>query len=179
LRIKLHNVSGNIVHHVAILKRFLDQKGIQAQVIKGFCVIPETKEACEHYWTRVAVSAEQTLPPTFLDLDIGFEVAKLRSPELQALHPVLLESLGTMSSSLTRSDEKEFLIRDENERLFELLKRDPKAFWLEAPRDVESVPDDDPLTSVPTYSRLDLRGEPVNVSKSPSFSFFGNCVKAM
>lgn len=133
LRIKLHNVSGNVVHHVAILKRFLEQKGIQAQVIKGFCVIPETKEACEHYWTRVLVPTGQELPPTFLDLDIGFEVAKLRSPELQALHPVLLES---MPSGVNRSDEKEFAIRHENERLFELFQRDPKAFWLEAPRDV-------------------------------------------
>lgn len=127
LRIKLHNVSGNVVHHVALLKRFLDQKGIQSQVVKGFCVIPETKEACEHYWLRTCEG---------LDLDIGFEVAKLRNPELQALCPVLLESIEGMPN-LTRSDEKEILIRDENERLFELLTQDPKAFWREAPRDVK------------------------------------------
>ena len=125
LRIKLRNVSGNVVHHAAILKRFLDQKDIQSQMIKGFCVIPETKEACEHYWIRIF--------PENLDLDIGFEVAKLRSPELQALHPVLLESMPT---GMNRSDEKELLIRDENERLFELFQQDPKAFWREAPQDV-------------------------------------------
>ena len=126
LRIKLHNVSGNVVHHVALLKRYLEQKGVPCHVVKGFCVIPETKEACEHYWLRTEEG---------LDLDIGFEVAKLRNCELQALHPVLLES---MPSGMTRSDEKEFLIRDENERLFELLQRDPKAFWREAPQDVRA-----------------------------------------
>ena len=132
LRIKLHNVSGNVVHHAAILKRFLDQKGVMSEMVKGFCVIAETKEACEHYWVRVPLENSES----FLDLDIGFEVAKLRSPELQALRPALLESIEGMPN-LTRSDEKEFVIRHENERLFELFQRDPKAFWREAPRDVK------------------------------------------
>jgi hypothetical protein len=127
LRIKMHNVSGNVVHHAALLKKSLDQQGIKSEMVKGFCVIPETKEACEHYWIRALDSG--------LDLDVGFEVAKLRSPELQALHPVLLES---MPPGMTRSDEKETMIREENERLFELYQRDPKAFWREAPRDVTS-----------------------------------------
>ena len=127
LRIKLHNVSGNVVHHAAILKRFLEQKGVKSEMIKGFCVIPETKEACEHYWVRTEEG---------LDLDIGFEVAKLRNHDLQALHPALLESIEGMPN-LTRSDEKEFVIRHENERLFELFQRDPKAFWREAPQDVK------------------------------------------
>ena len=128
LRIKLRNVSGNVVHHAAILKKVLDQKRMPSDMVKGFCVIPETREACEHYWIR--------LRETALDLDIGFEVAKLRSPELQALNPVLLESIEG-SQNLTRSDEKEFVIRHENERLFELFQQDPKAFWREAPQDVK------------------------------------------
>ena len=127
LRIKLHNVSGNVVHHAALLKKSLDQQGVKSEMVKGFCVIPETKEACEHYWVRDLKSG--------LDLDVGFEVAKLRSPELQALHPVLLELIPP---GVTRSDEKETMIREENERLFELYQRDPKAFWREAPRDVTS-----------------------------------------
>ena len=127
LRIKLHNVSGSIVHHVALLKKTLDQQKFETEMIKGFCVIPETKEACDHYWIREK--------QTGLDLDVAFTVAKLRSPELQALHPVLLESLPP---GLIRSDEKETMIREENERLFELFQRDPKAFWREAPRDVTS-----------------------------------------
>ena len=125
LRIKMHNVSGNVVHHAALLKKHLDHQGIKSEMVKGFCVIPETKEACGHYWIRDLNSG--------LDLDVGFEVAKLRSPELQALHPVLLESIPP---GMTRSDEKETMIREENERLFELYQRDPKAFWREAPRDV-------------------------------------------
>lgn len=130
LRLKLRNISGNVVHHAAILKKVLDQQGMRSEMVKGFCVIPETKEACEHYWIRVPVG-DSSLP---LDLDIGFEVAKLRSPELQALSPVLLESIPP---GMIRSDEKELMIRDENERLFELFQRDPKAFWREAPQDVK------------------------------------------
>jgi len=130
LRLKLRNVSGNVVHHAAILKKVLDHQGTRSEMVKGFCVIPETKEACEHYWIRVETE-DPSLP---LDLDIGFEVAKLRSPELQALNPVLLESIPP---GMIRSDEKELLIRDENERLFELFQRDPKAFWREAPQDVK------------------------------------------
>lgn len=126
-RLKMHNISGSVVHHVALLKRHLDHKGFKTEMIKGFCVIEETKEACDHYWVREKESG--------LDLDIAFTVAKLRSPELQALCPVLLESLPP---GLTRSDEKETMIREENERLFELFQRDPKAFWREAPRDVTS-----------------------------------------
>ena len=133
LRIKMHNVSGNVVHHNALLKRFLEQKGVKCELVKGFCVIHETKEACEHYWVRVATENPSLLPP--LDLDLSFEVAKLKSPELQALYPALLESIEGIPN-LIRSDEKEFVIRHENERLFELFQRDPKAFWREAPQDV-------------------------------------------
>jgi len=125
LRLKMHKISGSPVHHIAILKKILDNKGIKTEMIKGYCVIPDTKEACDHYWIREI--------ETGLDFDIAFEVAKLRSPELQSLHPVLLE---TIHPGLTRSDETEWQIRRENERLFELYQQDPKAFWLEAPQDV-------------------------------------------
>ena len=125
-RIKMHNISGSVVHHVALLKRALDQQGIACEMIKGFCVIMESKEACEHYWIRETA--------TGLDFDVAFTVAKLRSPELQALHPVLLESCPP---GLIHSDEKETQILEENTRLFELWQRDSKAFWREAPRDVK------------------------------------------
>jgi len=130
LRIKMHNVSGNVVHHNALLKRFLEQKGVKCELVKGYCVIRETKEACEHVWVRVPGPQGPSL-----DLDLSFEVAKLKSPELQALYPALLESIEGIPN-LIRSDEKEFVIRHENERLFELFQRDPKAFWREAPQDV-------------------------------------------
>jgi hypothetical protein len=127
LQIKLRRTTGTIIHHIAILKRILEQKGHKTEMIRGFCVIPETKEACEHYWLRD--------PNTGLDIDIGFTVAKLKSPELAAIHPVLLMELP---QGLTRSDQEEILIRDENQRLFELFRADPKAFWREAPRDVSN-----------------------------------------
>jgi hypothetical protein len=127
LRLKLHNVGGTVIHHIAILKRALDQKGFRTEMVKGWCVIPETKEACEHYWLRDL--------DTGMDIDLGFAVAKLRSPELMALRPVLLESLP---QGLTRSDQEETLIRAENCRLFELHQADPKAFWRAAPKDVAS-----------------------------------------
>lgn len=127
LRLKLHNVSGTVIHHIALLKRSLDQKGFRTEMVNGWCVIEETKEACEHYWLRDI--------DTGLDIDIGFAVAKLRNAELMALRPVLLESLPP---GLNRSDSEETLIRAENRRLFDLYQSDPKAFWREAPRDVSS-----------------------------------------
>lgn len=125
LRIKLHNVSGTIIHHIAILKRALDNKGFKTEMVKGWCVIPETKEACEHYWLRDLA--------TGLDIDIGFAVAKLRNAELMALRPVLLENLPP---GLDRSDSGEILILSENCRLFDLHQSDPKGFWRAAPKDV-------------------------------------------
>lgn len=127
LRLKLHNVSGTVIHHIAVLKRSLDQKGFRTEMVKGWCVIEETKEACEHFWLRDL--------DTGLDIDIGFAVAKLRNAELMALRPVLLESLPP---GLNRSDSEETLIRAENCRLFDLYRADSKAFWREAPKDVSS-----------------------------------------
>lgn len=127
LRLKIHNVQGTVVHHLALLKRSLDQKGAKTVMVKGWCVIEQTKEACEHYWLREV--------DTGLDMDLGFAVAKLRTPELAALHPVLLESLPP---GLTRSDSEETLIRAENSRLFDLFQENPKAFWRESPREVAS-----------------------------------------
>ena len=127
LRLKVHNVPGTVIHHLALLKRSLDQKGTKTVMVKGWCVIEQTKEACEHYWLREV--------DTGLDMDLGFAVAKLRTPELAALHPVLLENLPP---GLTRSDSEETLIRAENSRLFDLFQENPKAFWRESPREVTS-----------------------------------------
>lgn len=134
LRIKLHKVSGSIVHHVALLKKTLDSKGIPSEMVKGYCIIEESKEACEHYWIR----------SEGLDLDVAFQVACLRNQELLALRPVLLESLP---QGLVRSDSGEIQILAENARLFELFLKDPKAFWREAPKEVSafSVKDFEPL----------------------------------
>jgi hypothetical protein len=54
----------------------------------------------------------------------------LRSPELKALNTILLAELP---EGLTKSDADEILIRDNNERLFDLFKSDSKKFWAESP----------------------------------------------
>jgi hypothetical protein len=117
----MHKVEGTAVHHVALLIRALDVQGVKCKMVRGYCVIPVTKEACNHYWARTEEG---------LDLDVAFEVAKLRSPELEAMHPVLLE---TLPEGIERSDKNELLITDENERLFDLFNADPKKFWIESP----------------------------------------------
>ncbi|NBS71371.1 hypothetical protein EBT31_21040, partial [bacterium] len=78
LRLKLNKVSGSVVHHNAVLKRGLESQGVKCEMVKGYCVIPRTKEACEHYWLRET--------ETGLNLDIGFAVACLKSPELKSIH---------------------------------------------------------------------------------------------
>jgi hypothetical protein len=125
LRLKIRNIGGNVIHHVALLKKALEAQKIQAKMIKGYCVIEETKEACEHYWVREEA--------TGLDLDVAFAVARLRSPELIYLNPVLLESLP---QGLERSDTEARQILAENSRLFDLYHSNPKEFWSAAPRDV-------------------------------------------
>ena len=125
-RLKIYNVPGSVMHHVAIFKRILDKQNISSEIIKGYCVIMESKESCEHYWVRTSEG---------LDLDIAFAVARLKSPELQSLHPVLVDQCPP---GLTRSDLEASDIREENNRLFELYQQDPKAFWRESPRDVSS-----------------------------------------
>lgn len=125
-RLKIYNISGSVMHHVAILKRILDRQNVQSEIIRGYCVIMESKESCEHYWVRTSEG---------LDLDIAFAVAKLKSPDLQFLHPVLVDECPP---GLNRSDLEASEIRQENTRLFELYQRDPKAFWRESPRDVSS-----------------------------------------
>lgn len=124
LRLKLRRIGGGVVHHVAVLKKTLEHQGISSRMIKGYCIVESTKEACEHYWVRTEEG---------LDLDVAFAVARLKNHELMALEPVLLE---TLPPGLIRSDSSEILILDENRRLFELFESDPKAFWREAPRDV-------------------------------------------
>jgi hypothetical protein len=126
LRIKLNKVGGSIIHHIALLKRGLENNKIECEMIKGYCIIPQTKEACTHYWLREK--------ETGLDLDVGFAVACLRTPELAAIHPVLLEELP---EGMTRSDENEVEITSENQVLFDLYHKDIKEFWRVAPSDVK------------------------------------------
>ena len=127
LRLKMHNVGGGVVHHVALLKKALDFQGVNTKIIKGYCVIEDTKEACEHYWVRDLA--------TGLDFDVAFAVARLRTPELMAIRPVLMD---TLPPGLTRSDQEAMEILAENSRLFDLYESSPKDFWREAPKEVSA-----------------------------------------
>lgn len=120
MRMKLHRLRGTVVHHCALLKRMLDLQGIKTELVKGFCVSPG--DICEHYWVRTVESG--------LNLDIGYEVACLYTPELKDLRTMLLDSVP---AELTGIEVKR---QEDYGRLFELYQTDPKTFWEETPVDV-------------------------------------------
>lgn len=124
---KLNNVDGTVVHHCAIVVKYLTQKRINARIIHGYCISPG--EICEHYWVRVN--------PEGLDLDIGYELACLWNPELMTLQTVLTEDFPV---GLKGPDGKEpdVLRQEDNQILFELYETDPKTFWFDAPMKVKS-----------------------------------------
>lgn len=107
--------------------KYLAAQKIGARVVHGYCI--SAGEICEHYWIRTE--------PDGLDLDIGFELACLYSPELLALKTVLLEDFPV---GLKDQDGKEpdVLRQEDNQRLFELYETDPKTFWREAPINVRN-----------------------------------------
>jgi len=127
MRMKLHKISGSVVHHCAVLKKLLYEKGIKSSVIHGYCISPG--EICEHYWVRTDVEG--------LDLDIGYELACLYNPDLASLKTVLSEDFP---EGLKDADgkEPEVLRQEDNQRLFELYETDPVTFWKEAPKDVRT-----------------------------------------
>jgi hypothetical protein len=127
MRMKLHKISGSVVHHCAVLKKLLYEKGIKSSVIHGYCISPG--EICEHYWVRTDVEG--------LDLDIGYELACLYNPDLASLKTVLSEDFP---EGLKDADgkEPEVLRQEDNHRLFELYETDPVTFWKEAPKDVRA-----------------------------------------
>jgi len=95
-RMKLHRVEGTVVHHCALLVKFLAEEGVTSRVIHGYCVSPN--EICEHYWVRVE--------PEGLDMDIGYELACMYSPELMALKTVWSRSFPKDSRTGTDENRK-------------------------------------------------------------------------
>lgn len=120
MRMKLHRLRGGVVHHCALLRRMLDLQGIKTELVKGFCVSPG--DVCEHYWVRTV--------PSGLNLDIGYEVACLYTPELKDLQVMLLDSIPPELAGI------EVKRQEDHARLFELYQTDPKTFWDETPVDV-------------------------------------------
>jgi len=117
---KLHKITGTVVHHCAILKKLLAEKGIKSAVIHGYCVSPG--EVCEHYWVRTDDEG--------LDLDIGYELACLYNPDLASMKVFLSEEFPQELGNV------EVLRQEDNTRLFELYETDPVTFWKEAPKGV-------------------------------------------
>lgn len=121
IRLKMHKVRGGVVHHCALFQRALETQGFKTRVVKGVCLVPRTREVCEHYWVQTEDG---------LNLDLGYEVGCLYSPELRLVETMLLpeapEGFATPDSD------------PENTRLFDLYQKDPKTFWLETPHDVRS-----------------------------------------
>jgi len=118
LRLKMHRTGGAVVYHVALLKKSLDKAGyVKSRLIKGYCIIAETGEVCEHYWVNV----------DGLDLDVAQKMAWDGQPPFT---PVLVEELP---QARLRSDLSSPEILEENRRLYNLYQKDPKTFWKEAP----------------------------------------------
>lgn len=122
LRLKLHKVKGSVVHHCALFQRVLAAQGTPARVVKGVCVVPQTREICEHFWVQSDKEG--------LDFDIGYEVGCLTSPDLASVETVLL---AEAPEGFAKPDTD-----PENLRLFELYQKDPKTFWAEAPVEVRN-----------------------------------------
>lgn len=125
-RLNIRNTPGNVVSHVALLKRIFDKNKIKTTIMRGFCYVHNTKEVCNHYWLRDEFG---------VDFDISFEVAKLKNPLLMSLHVALLEKAPI---GIEPIDKDETEIISSNKRLYELLKYEPEQFWLEAPVEIKS-----------------------------------------
>lgn len=130
LRIKMNKVSGSVIQHIALLKRALEQKNIHCDFVQGYAVIPATKEACMHFWLQEKESG--------LHLDIGWEIAKLKSPELQTLHPILVDEVpeGVVRSDVGDPDSEE--MQKSNMEQYTLYHTNEKEFWRLAPYDIKS-----------------------------------------
>ncbi len=123
-RMKLHRLSGTVVHHCALMIKYLESEGIKAAIIKGWCVYGQ--EACSHYWVQ---DEHGTV------YDIGYQLGCMYNPELMAYTPRLcdLEPVG-----LQFADASETALKAEHERQYDLFNEDRTAFWQEAPADVRT-----------------------------------------
>jgi hypothetical protein len=118
LRMKVRKLTGTVVHHCAVLVKLLERERVTATLVKGWAVADG--EVCEHYWVRADS-----------DMDIGYELACLFTPELTSITPSLLLELPEGLKRVDHSD-------PENARLFDLFHTDRVAFWKEAPPDVRA-----------------------------------------
>ena len=123
-RMKLHRVSGTIVHHCALMIRYLEHTGKKAHIVKGWVVYGN--EACTHYWVEDTEGAVY---------DVGYSLGCMYNPELMALSPRIhrIEPVGVKFA-----DENEPALKGEHLRQYELYLEDKQTFWKESPADVRN-----------------------------------------
>jgi len=123
-RMKLHRVTGTIVHHCALMIKYLEREGVKARIVKGWCVYGQ--EVCTHYWVK---DERENV------YDIGYELGCLYNSELMAYTPRLceIEPVG-----LVFADANELALKLEHERQYDLFNEDRAAFWRESPADIRS-----------------------------------------
>jgi len=121
-RMKLHRISGTIVHHCALMIKHLEHEGKKAHMVKGWCVYGQ--EACTHYWVEDEAGTMY---------DIGYVLGCLYNSELMAFTPHLHK---IEPSGLQFADKDETVLKEEHQRQYELYHENRSTFWSESPADV-------------------------------------------
>jgi len=123
-RMKMHRVSGTIVHHCALMIKHLEREGHTGKLVKGWCIYGQ--EVCTHYWVT---------DETGNVYDIGYHLGCLYNPELMAYTPRLCE---VEPVGMTFADANETTLKEEHERQYELFQENRTTFWQESPSDVRA-----------------------------------------
>lgn len=124
LRIRLYKVGGTVIHHQALLARYLRTvKKVDCKLVDGFIVTGDN-ESCWHCWIELGDGSKQ---------DITYHIADIPDTRASLVHQV---PDGVVRVDL--ADERGRMIVDENMRLFDLFQSDEKKFWSEAPPNVKS-----------------------------------------
>ena len=115
---KLHKVGGTVIHHQAILIRYLRTvHKLECELVEGY-IMTGDNETCWHCWVEVG---EQKY-------DIAWLIAGL--PDTRNS---LVREIPEGYERMDLKDERGRYVVDENMRLFQLFNTDEKKFWEEAP----------------------------------------------
>jgi len=118
LGMKLHKVGGTVIHHQAILIRYLRTvHKLECELVEGY-IMTGDNETCWHCWVEVG---EQKY-------DIAWLIAGL--PDTRNS---LVREIPEGYERMDLKDERGRYVVDENMRLFQLFNTDEKKFWEEAP----------------------------------------------
>jgi hypothetical protein len=122
LGMKLHKVGGTVIHHQAILVRWLRQvQKLDCELVDGY-VLTGDNESCWHCWVEAGDKK----------YDIAWLIANL--PDTRNS---LVRQIPEHCERMDLKDERGRYVVDENMRLFDLFNSDEKKFWEEAPDTVK------------------------------------------